>query len=219
MPEKKEALKPFPFKNMGVNENAIVRMIKMVAPYCPVDDRPMIKKYVDGRVIDAVNPAYTGEANCQSGAYTRGWEKECESKGHNPYYTTRTHEVLEDDVDENGYIIGSKRKIIKEQLLNVVQVSLSVRHNSGDEVNSARRRGFKFLPELGYEEVCEMRACFTKVHLQTSYGKFCNERHARLVAADYRKLTLVVGSPDMEGWAEERENQLNDINLGSVKAL
>ena len=57
-----KALQPFPFTEGGVNENAAIRMVRMVIPLCPADSNPEILRR-DGSSIP--NPRYTGEPNCQ----------------------------------------------------------------------------------------------------------------------------------------------------------
>lgn len=209
-------LKPYPFHDGGVNENAAIRMISMVIPLCPMDSNPEILKK-DGTSIP--NPRYTGEPNCQQ-AFKKNehgvWDvARCISLGHNPYYTVfrkpRTEEVL----DAQGYVTESKVRVLKEERLNIIQVSDNPRHTNRTEVALALAKGCKFLEEFGIASPCEFRNCTQPQRIDTKYGKYCSERHARLIAADFKRVILPVGGdPYTQDQAmDERNSMLENLNI------
>ena len=217
--EKKAGVKklaPYPFRDGGVNENAAIRMIKMVIPLCPADPNPEILKK-DGTSIP--NPRYTGEENCQQIFKINNegrWDVDkCIARGHDPYHTTFRKTIVEDVVGDDGYVIETKMRVKSEKRLNVVQVSDNIRHSSRMSVQLALARGCKFLDFFGIEAPCEFRNCTKPVTVDTRYGKFCSERHARLVAADAKELSLPVGGDPYthEKAIEERERMLENINI------
>ena len=212
-------LKPFPFHDGYVNENAAVRVIRMVKPECPNDTAPTIVRK-DGSEIP--NPRYTGQPKCQEvykfNNYGRWDVEKCLSLGHEPYYTTFRTTIVEDVLDEDGYVVESKPRVKVEKRLNVIQVSDSIRQTSKTEVQLALARGCKFMHEFGYESPCEFRNCTGRQNIRTRYGNYCSERHARLIAADEREIMLVVGGDPFteDKAAREREEQLGNISLGVI---
>jgi hypothetical protein len=215
-PPKVNGLKPFPFHDGGVNENAAIRVIRMVQPQCPVDALPEIKNR-DGSY--SPNPNFTGQQNCQQ-IYKKNnqgvWDVEkCESLGHDPWHTTFRRPILKEVLDENGYVIETKTQYQVESRLNVIQVSLNRRHSSGMEVALAQAKGCKFMEAFGYASPCEFRNCCNPQKIETRFGNYCSERHARLIAADDRKMMLPVGGdPYTETQAfDEREQMLESINI------
>ena len=209
-----EKLKPYPFTDGGVNENAAIRMVKMVIPQCPADPRPEILKK-DGTSIP--NPRYTGEENCQQVFKINDsgkWDVDkCIERGHEPYYTVFRKTVVEDVVGEDGYVTETRQRVKSEKRLNVIQVSDNPRHTSGTEIARALGRGCKFLEDFGIESPCEYRNCTKKVKVDTRYGKFCSERHARLVGADRKKLMLPIGGDayTQDQALSEREEMLEGV--------
>src|SRR5262249_43817740 len=126
MPERwTGALRPYPFHDGAVNENAAVRVIRLVQPQCPVDPSPELRQK-DGSYKP--NPRYTGEDNCQQ-AYKKNsqgvWDVEmCESLGHDPWHTEFRKTIVNDVVDpETGEVTDQRTKIVVEKRLNVVAVS------------------------------------------------------------------------------------------------
>lgn len=225
------ALKPYPYSDGGVNENAAVRMVKMVIPNCPADPNPEILQR-DGKSIP--NPRYTGEPNCQQvyAKYqpsTGVWDTDqCERLGHDPWHTTFRKKVVEDVVDERptievdgaevpnpdyGYVISERVRVKSEKRLNIIQVSINPRHTSGTEMALAIARGARFLEDFGIESPCEFRNCTKKQQVDTRYGKYCSERHARLVAADFRRIMLPVGG---DPYSEEQALQEREETLESI---
>lgn len=204
------AKKKNPYRSMGVNENAALRMVKMVQPLCPI---PAAGKREE---FDKLFPEYLGQVSCQAGRYRRGWEKECEAAGHNPYYYTRRQVVIEPVIGDDGMITGQKQRILETSGPNVNPVALDVGHDSGEAVIKAIARGFKYMTDLGYEEICQFRACESPVKVKTRFGNYCTERHARLIGARVLKKFLVIeGVGEDFDWAREREEQLGSIQLYS----
>jgi hypothetical protein len=209
-------LKPYPFHDGGVSENAAIRMISMVIPNCPVDGTPEIKGR-DG--VYRPNPNFTGEPNCQQAYKINNhgiWDvKRCEELGHDPWHTKFRRPVVKEVLDDDGWIIETRTQYQVEERLNVIQVSDNPRHSNRTEVAQALARGCRFLEDFGYASPCEFRNCTQPWTIDTRYGKYCGERHARLIAADFQRVMLPVGGdPYTEGQAaEERESILANLNI------
>jgi hypothetical protein len=208
--EPKAKLKKYPYRGMGVNENAAVRVVWMVQPMCSIPATEYLKK-PDGSYES--NPAYTGEVNCQSGKWRDKWWEECEALGHHPYEYDVDRFVDIVEYDDEGVETSRKRKRIRRTGLNMTQVSHSIRHDSGRNVAQSVAKGYKFLPELGYENLCMMRSCETPAKIKTRYGIFCNERHARLVGADVEQIFLIEGGDQASQHARKKAAQLQEIQL------
>ena len=201
--KKDSGLKKLPPLQIGVSEMANIRMIKMARPTCPTPTHPSEPGF------DADTP------NCQREFNGRiGWWDKCAERGHNPYF--RIKEVVKEvpvwEKDEHGeeYLKETKTIRTEVEIPNISQVAFSERVNSGQGVTIARqRKGFKLLPEIGYDPVCEYRNCEAPVAINTIYGDYCGEQHARLIGADVEKIELEV-HPDRAG---ERSKQLRQINL------
>ena len=211
-------LKPYPFHDGGVNENAAIRVIRMVIPQCPVDSLPEIKNK-DGSY--SPNPNFSGEQNCQQ-IYKKNnsgvWDvEECERRGHDPWHTTFRRPILEEVLDDEGYVKTTRVKYKVEKRLNVIQVSLNSRHTNGMEVALAQAKGCKFLEDFGIASPCEFRNCSQPQRIETRVGKYCSERHARLVAADARGVFLpATGGGDpytADRMTREREELLENLNI------
>lgn len=210
---KPEKLKPYPFHDGGVNENAPIRVIRMVHPECPVDPVPELRQK-DGSYVP--NPRYTGEQNCQQ-LYKRNsqgvWDvAKCEELGHDPWRTAIRKRIVDDVIDpDTGEVTQQKVKVVVEKRLNIIQVSDNPRHTNGTEVQLAIARGAKFLEDFGVESPCEFRNCTKKKTIQTRYGEYCSERHARLVAADKTEIFLPLGGDALSEDKTTRErNQILD---------
>ena len=177
---KKESL---PQLQIGVREGGNIRMKKMARPICPVVDDPE-------------SPKYTGEPNCQRmhNNYP-GWWDYCANQGHEPYFTVKKKTVKEDveAEDGSGLVTGERKRVLTTRKLNMVQVAIGTRFNSGHgERYSRDLKGRKTLSEFGYAEKCEFRNCELDAKLKSKYGMFCGDRHARLIGADVEGLMLSV---------------------------
>lgn len=219
MPEQeKVVLKKYPWHDGQVNENAAIRVLRMVKPECPVDPVPEIKQK-DGSFKP--NPRYTGEQNCMQ-VYKKNnhgvWDiAKCESLGHDPWHTDIRKRIVDDIIDpETGEVTEERTRIIREKRLNIIQVSDNPRHTNGTEVQLALAKGCRFLEDFGIESPCEFRNCTKPKRVKTRYGDFCSERHARLVGADRRGIFLwVAGDPYTEDKhaQSDREDILDNMNV------
>lgn len=211
-------LQPYPWPEGGVNENAAIRVIRMVQPMCPVDPVPELLQR-DGSYKP--NPRFTGEQNCQQLYKKNGqgvWDVEkCISLGHDPWHTSIRKTIVDDVIDPvTGEVTKQRTRVFVEKRLNVIGVTDNPRHSTGTEVQLAIARGCRFLKEFGYEEPCQFRNCTRKQRVQTRFGNYCSERHARLVAADKQEIILPVASGDevtADKMARERELALGQIAI------
>lgn len=211
-----DKLKAYPFHDGGVNENAAIRMIRMVIPQCPIDAVPELRQK-DGTYKP--NPLYTGEPNCQQAFKLNNhgrWDvARCEALGHDPWHTKFRRPIVEEVVDKDGFVTETRTRYKLEERLNVIQVSDNVRHTNGTEVQLALAKGCRFLEDFGYASPCEFRNCTQPQRIDTRFGKYCSERHARLIAADkLKKMLPIGGDPFSEDQArEEREDMLATLNI------
>lgn len=198
MPGKKftsKAKESLPQLQIGIRETSNIRMKKMARPLCPVVDDPN-------------SPYYTGEPNCQRmhNNYP-GWWDYCADQGHDPYYRITKRITKEPVVGDDGIITGYREKQLINKKLNLVQVAIGTRFHSGrGETISKGLKGRKDLTEFGLKEKCEYRNCEIDAALQTKYGLFCNERHARLVGADVEGMMLSAKKG-------EKNKQLKELDL------
>lgn len=181
----------------GVREASNVRMIVMAQPICPV-------------VEDPEDPKFTGESNCQREGL--GWWTLCEERGHDPYYSSRETIKKEPVLDEEGFVVKERQRVIKEHKLNVTRVAKYTRINAGRGPEIAHtRKGFRFLPEMGFEPVCEYRGCELPVKTKSRYGNFCGERHARLIGMDVEGQVMPIKSSGSVDWEEITSNPAVNI--------
>jgi hypothetical protein len=218
--EKKRVKKPYPFNDGQPNENAAVRIVRVVKPECPIDPTPEIRQR-DGSYKP--NPRYTGEQNCMQlhklNEQGRWDVQACLNKGHDPWHTVFYRKLVEDVYDESGELVDQKTRLKKETRLNIIAVSLNIRHTSGTELLLAQARGCLLLDEYGathpdedYEDPCEFRSCTNAVTVDTRFGRFCGERHARLIAADQRGIARYIKldkDPD-EQFQNSREQEAGE---------
>ncbi len=184
-------LKSLPQNQIGVTELGNIRTVKLAAPICPIrvgysPDSPRFQ------------PEYVGEINCSFRGPEGGkpWWTLCVSRNHDPYFTVNKVETSEDILDDEGYVVKTRKKVTETKQLNLVQVPLGLRYSSGKAVAASMMfKGRKPVTEFGYKELCEYRNCETDARLKTRYGKYCNERHARLIGSDAESLLVGVGTP------------------------
>jgi hypothetical protein len=205
-------LKPYPYNDMGSNPNSAIRMIRMGKPQCPIDGMPELKQR-DGTY--KANPNFTGEVNCQQAFkldnYGHWAVLKCEKLGHNPYFRKVRRPFTEEVVDAEGYITETRTRYKMETLPNVINVSDNVRHSSGREIERALGKGCKFIWELGYQHPCEFRGCSQPWRIETKYGRYCNEQHARLIGADVkRKVMNIVTDAEMADDVRELNEEILD---------
>lgn len=114
-----------------------------------------------------------------------GWQDACP---HDPYIS-KLHVDVEVPVyaeDEEGDMVLVETKLKKKLVIepNVVQIPLSQDINNGRGPELAReKKGYRFLDELGYAEMCQMHNCWLPASVATVWGDYCSESHARLVGA------------------------------------
>jgi hypothetical protein len=178
-------LKEIPGWSQGVRDNAAIRMVKMIRPVC-LHSQKEYEQTPEGRIIERRTPGQ--EPNCQ----TRGgaWWETCEALGHNPYYRKRVwyskQDVFETDAATGEQVKTGDRVVRHEdEIPNIKQVPAHVRVNSGRGPQFRHdNRGYRYLPEMGFAEVCEMRNCQKPVKVESLYGKYCSSNHAALCGAD-----------------------------------
>src|SRR4030095_14871791 len=149
----KKKLESLPQRQQGVREQSNIRMKKFARPICPVVEDEQDKRYDADRDL--------GQINCQRlhNNYP-GWWDYCTNQGHDPYFTITKRITKEPVVGEDDIITGyrEKRKIVKR--LNVVQVAIGTRFNSGrGETYSKGLKGRKELEDFGFAPKCEYRNC------------------------------------------------------------
>lgn len=215
----KSDLKPYPYHDGTVNENAAVRTVRLVMPMCPIDGNPEIKQR-DGSFKP--NPNYTGEQNCQQ-VFAKNdqgvWDvQECIDRGHDPYYTRLRRAVIDEEVAEDGTVMDSKIRYVVEKRLNIMPISVNRRIASGQLLALARARGGLPMEDFGYASPCEFRSCSRPQKVETRVGKYCSERHARLILADARSMLLTVPSDpySRDQAVREREDLLENLNISKV---
>jgi hypothetical protein len=225
MPVKK-SLERLPGFSQGVRSTAALRDVTVGQPICP-------NSQIRGRMVNGnYEPPEIGPGmeNCQlDGA---GWWERCEERGHDPYFrTTRIYTTvdIEEVNEETGevFVTGTKRKVREVRTVNATQVSPNIMHNSGQGLSrKIRLRGYKRLEDLGFQEVCQYRACQKVPILRAAgLGDYCGEEHLNLVAAreegEYLTRTDVFGlNAGYEQQAErKRQKQLRETMPRNVEKI
>lgn len=217
----KEALKPIPGFSEGVNVNSALRMITLAQPICPNSRVEMVKDSHGDLVPKEKGP---DSQNCQLAGF--GWWKQCEERGHNPYFSTRTWYTTEDilEEDEQGRVIKKGDQYIKHEVTqpNLSQVAITIRINNGKGAAEAiEKKGFRRLKDVGYQEVCQLRNCQRPVAAEGTsrrFGSYCSQDHLRVVAADEESIMLTQGAllpVDSPRARRKREAQLREIGVGA----
>jgi len=206
--------KKIPGFSQGVRANAAVRTVKLAAPVCPNSQR---KRNSDGSWSEI------GQ-NCQL-AGGKWWEL-CESLGHDPYFSVQTYYETVDVLDDEGFVVGTKKKAIEVRRPNIRQTALNRRHNSGNGVkNAMEKKGRKRLADIGYEEVCQFRNCQNPVNSRyttPAFGAYCSFEHLSLVAADSQEIMLpqingVTEGPNIEKVRQRRQKMLREAIASSIE--
>lgn len=221
--DKKTPLKKIPGFSEGVRENSAVRMVKLNQPICPYSKVKM-ERTPEGRYIPAEDQGPV--QNCQKA--DGEWWKDCEARGHDPYFRTRVwytnQDTFETDPETGEDILTGKRTVRhKERVPNVCQVYLGTRVNSGrggwfSIVKKGRRR----LTEAGYEEVCQYRNCqrpISKNGLGGRFGNYCSKDHLALVAADLQGIDLHQVTGILEEGSEDKIAQYRAKELREAVAF
>jgi hypothetical protein len=204
--KKSTTLKKMPGFTSGLLADSALRMIKLARPICP-NSKIKVELDANGRII----PVDTGaDPNCQRAGGE--WWIACETKGHNPYFTTRVwytkHDKLGQDEDGDTVVVGTKMVKHEEKYPNMSQVAISPRVNSGKgAVDAIAKKGFKRVGDIGYEEVCQMRNCQKPVSPKfksRQYGDYCSVEHLQLIAADRNGIMLVQTGTGLDTGLEEK---------------
>jgi len=217
-----EEKKVIPGFTMGVRENSSVRMVKLASPICPYSKQEM-ERTPEGRPVPKQNTS--GVSNCQLAGGE--WWKDCETRGHDPYYSTRTWYTTQDTWDEDGegnqVLTGTRTVRHEERRPNVIQCPVGLRYGGAQDPvyklrRSMERKGRKRLSEIGYEEVCQYRNCQRAVgkrYRSRKVGDYCSIEHLQLVAADHLEMKLIQMTGVLEQGEEnairtKREQQLRE---------
>ena len=208
----KETLKGVPGFSVVVRENSAVRMVKLAQPICPHSKVEMTTT-PEGRQVPKRdrNP---DRQNCQEMGH--GWWKQCEAKGHNPYFTNRVwYEDVEEVDPETQEVKVKKRKhggnpcpaCGQNHLYpNVSQVAANLRINGGKGPEfKMERHGFKRLRDIGYNEVCQYRNCQYPIKVTSRVGQYCSKLHAALIGADLNEEFLHYTTGRFEGGPSENK--------------
>jgi len=209
-----EKLQKIPGYSQGVRANAAVRMVDLARPICPNSQR---KRNSDGSWADI-------GANCQLAGGQ--WWVMCEEMGHDPYFSVQTYYETVDVTDDEGFVVGTKKKAVNVRRPNVAQVALGRRHNSGNGVkNAIEKKGFKRLSEIGFEEVCQFRNCQNPVnprYTSPAFGAYCSFEHLSLIAADAQEIMVpqingVTEGPNIEKVRQRRSKMLREATASAIE--
>lgn len=191
-------LKTIPGFSQGVRENSSIRMVKMIQPICPYSQ----KEYdttPEGKLVERRSAGQ--QPNCQR----RGgrWWEECEAAGHNPYYRKRIWYSKQDifETDDTGEQVKTGERTVRheDEIPNVAQVAAHIRVNSGRGPQFKHdQSGFRYLHEMGFEEVCEYRNCQKPVGYESVYGNYCTKNHAALAGADALQVNVTQIGPGFD---------------------
>ena len=173
----------------GVRPNASQRRIIMARPICPHSQR---KRGADGSFSEV-------GMNCQLAGGE--WWVHCQEQGHDPYFSSTTYYEPVDITDDEGFVIGQKKRAIHVKRLNTASVFVSRRLNSGRGVLNKKAAGYKRLEEMGYEEVCQYRNCekpVNKKYATPGFGDYCSFEHLTAIAASEQSILV----PQINGVTE-----------------
>lgn len=185
-----KVLEKLPGFSQGVRPSAALRDVILAQPICP-------KSQIRGKIVNGnyeppeIGP---GDENCQ--LMGGEWWLECEAKGHDPYFqhvrVYHTVDIEETDADGNVFVVGTKKRVVQAKRLNVTSISPDIMQNSGMGVaRKIKYLGFKQLKDVGYEEVCQFRACQKPiVYKAEGLGGYCSLEHLNLIAARDERVFL-----------------------------
>lgn len=192
--KKKEALDKVPGFSRGVRETTGLRMLKMCRPICP-NSRLEMEQDTSGnwrRVEKGPD-----EQNCQLEGGR--WWIACEERGHEPYWTvTKWYTkkdilgpILDSEGNETGEFEVVKQARIPHEVRrpNLSQVAIAKNINNGKGPEDAiKRKGFKYLGTLGFEECCQFRNCQKEVkekYVIDGLGRYCSLKHLELIVVTH----------------------------------
>jgi hypothetical protein len=162
----------------------------LAQPICP-------KSQIRGKMVQGhYEPPEIGpeDFNCQLGGGM--WWRECEARGHDPYFTNRQRIVTRTTFkldDEGDKIPVEKRVLVEDKMLNVTSISSATRLGSGQSVRWKKRYfGFKNVSDFGYAETCQISRCQNQIKVVSKlYGGFCSQEHLQLVAVEENEIVLI----------------------------
>jgi hypothetical protein len=191
----RESDKPMiPGFSRGVRTSVGLRMIKMCRPICPNSKIEMEQDTAGNWRRIERGP---DDQNCQLEG-GRWWET-CEARGHEPYwsvtkwYTKKDiiKPVLDDEGEETGEVFVERVVQIPHEVRrpNISQVAVAKNINNGRGPDDAiRRKGFKYLGTLGFQECCQYRNCQKEVderYVIDGLGRYCSQQHLELVVVTH----------------------------------
>jgi hypothetical protein len=190
---KEQKLQSFGWQG-GARVQAAARAVKMVRPIC---------------------------SECQVGEFTvPGWFKTCDhgpGPGGSPYWSLqpKVRKIPKTGVDEDGDMVLLETEVRTKLVLmpNMCEVVLNIRQNSGQSVEMALRKGYKFLADEGIAPMCQLYGCGkTFPTVNTAYGDFCSEMHGKVVAADANEEILI----SVQGSNSPKANQAARKQLSEI---
>jgi hypothetical protein len=183
--------------------------IVVATPICP---KSQIRGTIEnGRFIPPdIGP---DDINCQAGEI-RQWWKECEAKGHDPYFRTISRITFKTTytVDEEGDKIPHRKEVLREdRILNVTSVSTSKRIGSGRALAWKKRYyGFRDISEFGFPEVCHLSRCERPVKIVIAkLGAFCSQEHVEISAFEETSEDHEVMPKSQQKYALGEEDKLS----------
>jgi hypothetical protein len=219
MPDKIEELKDIPGFSQGVRINSAMRMMKLGRPICP-NSKVEYQRDTTGRYVPQEKGPDT--ANCQLAGGK--WWIECGRIGHRPYIRIRkwqtTEPVIEVDDEGRSVIRGEQVFYHQTEEPNVAQVAVALRINNGrGAVEAIEQKGFKRLPDLGFNEVCQFRNCQKPTlpeGTSRKFGAYCGVEHLSLIAADAEGVVLTQVNSGISGEKTRKSQQRRDRQLREI---
>lgn len=217
----KKLLKKIPGYSQGVRVNSSLRTIKLGRPICPFSAIEM-EKDENNKWVAKQGPTDPDRQNCQKGS--GAWWKDCEARGHDPYNRTIVWYVTQDEFDEEtGELTGTKQFRRTRTVPNFAQVAVAAHLNSGKGARRAiTNKGFKRLPDLGYEEVCQYRNCQEPISPDAKsekYGNYCCVEELALIAAAQQGILLHRPDARLNGDEEDKVIRERDKQLMEAVAF
>jgi hypothetical protein len=220
MAERKKLLK-MPGFSTDKRTNSSVRTIKLGRPICPFSKIEM-EKDETGKWVAKQGPTDPDRQNCQKQGGR--WWTDCEARGHDPYNREVVWYVTEEVYDpDSGELTGSKRFRRSRKIPNFAQVAVATHLNSGKGARRAiENKGYKRLPEMGYEEVCQYRNCQDPISpeaVSQKYGSYCCVEELALVAAAEQGIMLHRPDSRLNGDEEDKVVRLREKQLMEAVAF
>jgi len=174
-----------------------------------IPDQSRASQYRNLRTVKLLQPACE---ECQKVPVSKWWEH-CP---HEPYVESQEVEVqtrvVETREDGRKVVTGTTVEIVLTETPRTTQVPLTLRVNSGRGVEQAFARGCITPESMGYAPMCQYYNCWKPVNakFRTTFGDYCGDEHARLIAADEDQITLEVFDTN------KRKRQLRGIDISAA---